>query len=88
LASFVDPRQSFGPDKIIPPSILANAKVGLVVVRFWARARFLITRCRVWQSLQFSRPVFCFPGEWARVWWLLVVRMGVCFSTSGPRFPG
>lgn len=27
LASFVDPRQSFGPDKIIPPEILANAKV-------------------------------------------------------------
>ena len=29
LASFVDPRQSFGPDKIIPPQILANAKVTL-----------------------------------------------------------
>lgn len=27
LSSFVDPRQSFGPDKIIPPSILSNAKV-------------------------------------------------------------
>jgi lipid-binding SYLF domain-containing protein len=27
LASFVDPRQAFGPDKIIPPQILANAKV-------------------------------------------------------------
>ena len=27
LASFVDPRQAFGPDKIIPPSILSNAKV-------------------------------------------------------------
>jgi lipid-binding SYLF domain-containing protein len=27
LASFVDPRQAFGPDKIIPPHILANAKV-------------------------------------------------------------
>ncbi|EXJ91375.1 hypothetical protein A1O1_04487 [Capronia coronata CBS 617.96] len=31
LASFVDPRQSFGPDKIIPPQILANAK-GLAVL--------------------------------------------------------
>ena len=30
LASFVDPRQSFGPDKIIPPQILANAKVHLL----------------------------------------------------------
>lgn len=27
LASFVDPRQAFGPDKVIPPQILANAKV-------------------------------------------------------------
>ncbi|TVY48943.1 SH3 domain-containing protein [Lachnellula occidentalis] len=31
LASFVDPRQSFGPDKIIPPQILANAK-GLAIL--------------------------------------------------------
>lgn len=27
LASFVDPRQAFGPDKVIPPQILGNAKV-------------------------------------------------------------
>ncbi len=27
LASFIDPRQAFGPDKVIPPQILANAKV-------------------------------------------------------------
>ncbi|KAL8939475.1 MAG: hypothetical protein Q9211_002726 [Gyalolechia sp. 1 TL-2023] len=27
LASFVDPRQAFGPDKVIPPQVLANAKV-------------------------------------------------------------
>ena len=27
LASFVDPRQAFGPDKVIPPEILAGAKV-------------------------------------------------------------
>lgn len=31
LASFIDPRQEFGPDKIIPPSILANAK-GLAIL--------------------------------------------------------
>lgn len=31
LASFVDPRQSFGPDKVIPPQILANAK-GLAII--------------------------------------------------------
>lgn len=29
LASFVDPRQAFGPDKIIPPEILAGAKVSI-----------------------------------------------------------
>ncbi|QSZ36311.1 hypothetical protein DSL72_007437 [Monilinia vaccinii-corymbosi] len=37
LASFIDPRQAFGPDKIIPPHILAQAKVhppsaGLAIV--------------------------------------------------------
>ncbi|PHH90404.1 hypothetical protein CDD83_3818 [Cordyceps sp. RAO-2017] len=31
LASFVNPRQAFGPDKVIPPSILSNAK-GLAVI--------------------------------------------------------
>ncbi|KAI0477648.1 hypothetical protein GGR56DRAFT_638165 [Xylariaceae sp. FL0804] len=31
LTSFIDPRQSFGPDKIIPPHILANAK-GLAIL--------------------------------------------------------
>ncbi|KAL2161959.1 hypothetical protein VTH06DRAFT_7744 [Thermothelomyces fergusii] len=31
LTSFIDPRQAFGPEKIIPPSILANAK-GLAIL--------------------------------------------------------
>ncbi|KGO69240.1 hypothetical protein PITC_095620 [Penicillium italicum] len=31
LTSFVDPKQSFGPDRVIPPEILANAK-GLAVL--------------------------------------------------------
>ncbi|KAI1334082.1 hypothetical protein F5Y15DRAFT_316042 [Xylariaceae sp. FL0016] len=31
LTSFIDPRQAFGPDKIIPPQILANAK-GLAIL--------------------------------------------------------
>ncbi|KAJ5993800.1 hypothetical protein N7451_009524 [Penicillium sp. IBT 35674x] len=31
LTSFVDPKQAFGPDKVIPPEILANAK-GLAVL--------------------------------------------------------
>ncbi|KAM5348748.1 hypothetical protein ACJ41O_008571 [Fusarium nematophilum] len=31
LESFINPRQAFGPDKIIPPSILANAK-GLAII--------------------------------------------------------
>ncbi|KAG8629326.1 hypothetical protein KVT40_003191 [Elsinoe batatas] len=39
LASFVDPRQSFGPDKIIPPEVLANAK-GLAVMTVF-KAGFL-----------------------------------------------
>ncbi|KAK5124944.1 hypothetical protein LTR85_001134 [Meristemomyces frigidus] len=39
LASFVDPRQAFGPDKIIPPSILANAK-GLAIMTVF-KAGFL-----------------------------------------------
>ncbi|KAL3437864.1 hypothetical protein BDV09DRAFT_137912 [Aspergillus tetrazonus] len=31
LASFVDPRQAFGPDKVIPPEVLAGAK-GLAIL--------------------------------------------------------
>ncbi|KAF2136477.1 uncharacterized protein K452DRAFT_237504 [Aplosporella prunicola CBS 121167] len=39
LTSFIDPRQSFGPDKIIPPQILANAK-GLAILTVF-KAGFL-----------------------------------------------
>ncbi|KAH8887706.1 DUF500-domain-containing protein [Thozetella sp. PMI_491] len=44
LASFIDPRQAFGPDKIIPPSVLAQAK-GLAILTvikagFLGSARF------------------------------------------------
>ncbi|GAB7338162.1 hypothetical protein MBLNU457_4513t1 [Dothideomycetes sp. NU457] len=39
LASFVDPRQSFGPDKIIPPEVLARAK-GLAIMTVF-KAGFL-----------------------------------------------
>ncbi|KAB2574796.1 SH3 domain-containing protein [Lasiodiplodia hormozganensis] len=39
LASFVDPRQAFGPDKVIPPQILANAK-GLAILTVF-KAGFL-----------------------------------------------
>ncbi|KAF2453740.1 DUF500 and domain-containing protein [Lineolata rhizophorae] len=39
LASFVDPRQAFGPDKVIPPQILANAK-GLAIITVF-KAGFL-----------------------------------------------
>ncbi|KAF4461660.1 SH3 domain-containing [Fusarium albosuccineum] len=31
LTSFINPRQAFGPDKVIPPSILANAQ-GLAII--------------------------------------------------------
>lgn len=44
LASFVDPRQAFSPEKVIPPSVLANAK-GLAILTvikagFLGSARF------------------------------------------------
>ncbi|KAK8084644.1 hypothetical protein PG997_005915 [Apiospora hydei] len=39
LTSFIDPRQSFGPDKIIPPQVLANAK-GLAILTVF-KAGFL-----------------------------------------------
>jgi len=39
LASFIDPNQAFGPDKIIPPEILARAK-GLAVITVF-KAGFL-----------------------------------------------
>ncbi|CAN8097698.1 unnamed protein product [Discula destructiva] len=44
LAAFVDPRQSFGPDKVIPPSVLQQAK-GLAILTvikagFLGSARF------------------------------------------------
>jgi len=39
LASFVDPAQSFGPDKIIPPDVLSRAK-GLAVITVF-KAGFL-----------------------------------------------
>lgn len=41
LASFVDPRQALGPDKVIPPQILANAK-GLAIITVF-KAGFLGT---------------------------------------------
>ncbi|KAK4180098.1 hypothetical protein QBC36DRAFT_178493 [Triangularia setosa] len=44
LSSFIDPRQAFGPEKVIPPSVLANAK-GLAILTvikagFLGSARF------------------------------------------------
>ncbi|CAK3886591.1 SH3 domain-containing [Lecanosticta acicola] len=39
LASFIDPRQAFGPDRIIPPQILSNAK-GLAILTVF-KAGFL-----------------------------------------------
>ncbi|EOO03717.1 putative sh3 domain-containing protein [Phaeoacremonium minimum UCRPA7] len=44
LTSFVDPRQAFGPDKVIPPSVLASAR-GLAILTvikagFLGSARF------------------------------------------------
>ncbi|KAI9718743.1 MAG: hypothetical protein M1812_003917 [Candelaria pacifica] len=59
LASFVDPRQSFGPDKIIPPQILANAK-GLAIITV-IKAGFL-------GSARFGSGVVCArlsDGSWS-----------------------
>lgn len=39
LASFVDPKQAFGPDKVIPPQVLAQAK-GLAIMTVF-KAGFL-----------------------------------------------
>ncbi|CAK7200787.1 hypothetical protein SEUCBS139899_003486 [Sporothrix eucalyptigena] len=39
LASFIDPRQAFGPEKVIPPSVLADAK-GLAIITVF-KAGFL-----------------------------------------------
>ncbi|KAM0486984.1 hypothetical protein ACHAPX_000251 [Trichoderma viride] len=39
LTSFINPRQAFGPDKIIPPSVLSNAK-GLAIITVF-KAGFL-----------------------------------------------
>lgn len=36
LSSFIDPRQAFGPEKVIPPSVLAGAKVRTTSIDFSA----------------------------------------------------
>lgn len=60
LASFVDPRQAFGPDKIIPPEILANAKVRLM--RFEEVAVIDRTFHRVSLSSLSSKLAFSVPA--------------------------
>ncbi|PWW80813.1 DUF500-domain-containing protein [Tuber magnatum] len=59
LASFVDPKQSFGPDKIIPPSVLSNAK-GLAVITV-LKAGFLFSG-RVGSGLVIARKA---DGSWS-----------------------
>ncbi|PKS11512.1 hypothetical protein jhhlp_003277 [Lomentospora prolificans] len=59
LTSFIDPRQAFGPDKIIPPSVLANAK-GLAVLTV-IKAGFLGS-ARFGSGLVVSR---LHNGEWS-----------------------
>ncbi|KAF3909390.1 hypothetical protein AA313_de0201143 [Arthrobotrys entomopaga] len=59
LASFIDPRQSFGPDKIIPPSVLQNAK-GLAVITV-LKAGFLFSG-RVGSGLVVARLS---DGSWS-----------------------
>lgn len=59
LASFVDPKQSFGPDKIIPPSVLSNAK-GLAIITV-LKAGFLFSG-RVGSGLVVARKA---DGSWS-----------------------
>ncbi|KAJ6261288.1 hypothetical protein Dda_3957 [Drechslerella dactyloides] len=59
LTSFIDPRQSFGPDKIIPPSVLQNAK-GLAVITV-LKAGFLFSG-RVGSGLVIARLS---DGSWS-----------------------
>ncbi|CAZ83292.1 unnamed protein product [Tuber melanosporum] len=59
LASFVDPKQSFGPDKIIPPSVLSNAK-GLAIITV-LKAGFLFSG-RVGSGLVVARKG---DGSWS-----------------------
>ncbi|KAH0548050.1 hypothetical protein GP486_008209 [Trichoglossum hirsutum] len=59
LASFVDPRQAFGPDKIIPPSVLQNAK-GLAILTVF-KAGFLAT-VRMGSGLVVARLA---DGSWS-----------------------
>ncbi|EPS41982.1 hypothetical protein H072_4070 [Dactylellina haptotyla CBS 200.50] len=59
LASFIDPRQAFGPDKIIPPSVLQNAK-GLAVITV-LKAGFLFSG-RVGSGLVVARLS---DGSWS-----------------------
>ncbi|KAH0545207.1 hypothetical protein FGG08_000661 [Glutinoglossum americanum] len=62
LASFVDPRQAFGPDKIIPPSVLQSAKVasGLAILTV-IKAGFLAT-VRMGSGLVVARLA---DGSWS-----------------------
>ena len=72
LASFVDPRQSFGPDKVIPPSILANAKVRISLgIYDFVEAN----GSRVSQSSQSSKPASLVQADLAQVWLLLDSQM-------------
>lgn len=79
LASFVDPRQSFGPDKVIPPSILANAKVRSPVhqsplMADWCVGLSSHNRPESW----FPRvgPIRLRPGRSSTIRWLLVSAIG------------
>jgi len=54
ISSFVDPRQSFGPDKVIPPSVLSNAK-GLAVIT--------VLKVRSWTDVSNAKAGFLFSGR-------------------------
>jgi hypothetical protein len=47
LTEFIDPKQSFGPDKIIPPSILADAKVGFPLLCGGGQRKSIVDGCYI-----------------------------------------
>jgi len=59
LASFIDPKQAFGPDKVIPPEVLRKAK-GLAIITV-LKAGFLFSG-RVGSGLVVARLP---DGSWS-----------------------
>lgn len=69
LAAFIDPRQPLGPDKVIPPSILANAKVSSG--DFWTRSPLIaLPHCK-----RLTACAYCLAHKVANT---NIARLGPC----------